>query len=62
MLRWRSRLAIRTRAIDHRQTIVLAEQTCLEFYDAAYLWLARDLGAVLVTLDRRLNQAAETFR
>jgi predicted nucleic acid-binding protein len=31
----------------------------LTAYDAAYLWLAREMGAQLVTLDRRLRKAAE---
>lgn len=37
----------------------LARRVNLSVYDAAYLWLARHLGAELVTLDARL-EAAET--
>jgi predicted nucleic acid-binding protein len=35
----------------------LAAETGLTAYDAAYLWLARALGADLVTLDRKLRSA-----
>jgi predicted nucleic acid-binding protein len=38
-----------------------AEQTDLTAYDAAYLWLARLLGAPIVTLDRRLAEAAQSL-
>jgi len=34
--------------------VLLAEQTGLTIYDASYLWLARQTGAELVTLDQRL--------
>jgi predicted nucleic acid-binding protein len=60
--RWRSRLAIQIRNVDHEAVLALAEQTVLSFYDASYMWLARQLGAVLVTLDRRLAEAAEKFQ
>ena len=36
----------------------LSERTGLTVYDAAYLWLARAIGAELVTLDERLEIAA----
>lgn len=38
----------------------LSERTGLTVYDAAYLWLARAMGAELVTLDARLEAAART--
>lgn len=38
--------------------IEIALETGLTAYDAAYLWLARTLGAELVTLDARLKRAA----
>lgn len=38
--------------------IELAEAEALSVYDTAYLWLARELGCELVTLDRRLAVAA----
>lgn len=46
--------------IDHGETLELAEHTGLTAYDASYLWLARRLGAELVTLDRRLKSVAAT--
>ena len=59
--RWRARLAIEIRNVDHESVLSLAVQTRLSSYDASYMFLARHLGAVLVTLDRRLAQAAENF-
>ena len=60
--RWRSRLAIACGTIDPEQVLSLAEQARLTFYDASYLWLAHQLDAELVTLDRRLAAAAEMSR
>ena len=48
--------------VDHHAVVELAIQTGLTTYDASYLWLARDLGVELVTLDRRLAEAAEKFQ
>lgn len=39
---------------DQAETTMLALDTGLSAYDAAYLWLARDLGAELVSFDQRL--------
>ncbi|MFW6089858.1 MAG: type II toxin-antitoxin system VapC family toxin [Gemmatimonadota bacterium] len=39
----------------------LAEDTDSTAYDAAYLWLAQLLGAPIVTLDRRLAEAARSL-
>lgn len=44
--------------VDHSAAIRVAEMVGLTAYDAAYLWLTRELGAELVTLDRRLADAA----
>jgi predicted nucleic acid-binding protein len=54
----RHRLAVEQMAIDHDGAMGLAAQTGLTAYDASYLWLARQLGAELVTLDRQLERAA----
>ena len=43
--------------IDHASALGLAETTGLTFYDASYLWLARQLRAELVTLDKQLSDA-----
>lgn len=47
--------------VDHDAVVELAIRTGLTAYDASYLWLARDLGIALVTLDRKLAEAAEKF-
>lgn len=44
--------------VDHDDVLRLAVETGLTAYDAAYLWLSRALHAPLVTLDRKLGQAA----
>jgi predicted nucleic acid-binding protein len=52
------RLRIDTVAVDHAAVLDLAEATGLTAYDASYLWLARALGAELITLDGKLAAAA----
>jgi len=54
----RHRLQIEEVAVDHDASLDLAGKTGLTAYDASYLWIARQLGADLVTLDRRLAEAA----
>jgi predicted nucleic acid-binding protein len=54
----RAKMPIATIAVDHTRVIALAEANRLTTYDASYLWLARQLGAELVTLDRQLAAAA----
>jgi|SRR5579864_1524847 len=53
-----ARLGIRHLEVNLAAVILLAEATRLSAYDAAYVWLARALGVELVSLDRRLLQAA----
>jgi predicted nucleic acid-binding protein len=53
-----SRLGIRQLEVNLVAVLVLAEATRLSAYDAAYVWLARTLGVELVSLDRRVLQAA----
>jgi predicted nucleic acid-binding protein len=55
-LRWR--MPIEILPVEHGEVVALAETTGLSAYDASYLWLARRLGAGLITLDRRLAAAA----
>jgi predicted nucleic acid-binding protein len=57
-LRLRSGLSVEEIAIDHDGAVDLATETGLTAYDASYLWLARQLGAELVTLDQQLARAA----
>jgi predicted nucleic acid-binding protein len=44
--------------VDIDGVLLLAERKRLSAYDASYLWLARELGIDLVTLDRRLAAAS----
>jgi predicted nucleic acid-binding protein len=50
-------MAIDIVAVDHRNVLILAEETGLTVHDASYLWLAKTLDAELVTLDRALAAA-----
>jgi predicted nucleic acid-binding protein len=52
-------LSITLETIDIGEAMLLAERTRLSLYDASYLWLARALGAELVTLDDKLRRAHE---
>ncbi|MBV9289542.1 MAG: type II toxin-antitoxin system VapC family toxin [Hyphomicrobiales bacterium] len=56
--RLRVRLGVEEIAVDHAKAVELAALTGLTADDASYLWLARELDAELVTLDRRLEKAA----
>lgn len=60
--RLRTRLAVEEIAVDHDRALELATTTGLTAYDASYLWLTRQLDAELVTLDRQLAKAAESYR
>lgn len=55
--RW-TKLGLTTFAIPGEAALRLALDHQLTPYDAAYLWLARHLGAPLVTLDARLAAVA----
>ena len=52
------RLGIDLHSVDAPAVTRLALETGLTAYDASYLWLARRLGAELVTLDKALARAA----
>ena len=56
--RLRARLGVTEMPVDHDRTLEVAAVTGLTAYDAGYLWLARQFGAELVTLDRQLAKAA----
>lgn len=56
--RLRARLGIEEVEVDHDGALALAMVTGLTAYDASYLWLAKRLGAELVTLDRKLVEAS----
>jgi predicted nucleic acid-binding protein len=53
----RGKLTLEEIAVDQDETLELATATGLTAYDASYLWLARQLGAELVTLDSQLAKA-----
>jgi len=42
--------------VDHTAVVVLAQETSLTSYDAAYLWLSRECHGVLITLDKQLKK------
>jgi predicted nucleic acid-binding protein len=44
--------------VDPIDVVALAEESGLSAYDGSYLWVARRLGAGLITLDRQLAAAA----
>lgn len=52
------RLAIEFVEVSHEETVILAQETGLTTYDASYVWLARHLGADLVTLDDRVRRTS----
>jgi predicted nucleic acid-binding protein len=52
------RLGVKKADVDQDAVVDLALASGLTAYDASYLWLARRLGAELVTLDRALARAA----
>lgn len=60
--RLRGRLGVEEAAVDHDSALQLAAEAGLTVYDASYLWLARKLGAELVTLDRQLADADASAR
>ena len=53
-----SRLRIERVRVPAVDLLRVARETRLTVYDAAYLWLARTRDAELVTLDRKLADAA----
>jgi predicted nucleic acid-binding protein len=55
---WARRLPIRISRVDHEKTLLISEETRLTTYDASYLWLTSNLQGELVTLDRKLKDAA----
>ena len=60
--RLRHELAVEEVAVDHDGVLELATTTGLTAYDASYLWLTRQLGAELVTLDQQLARADASSR
>jgi predicted nucleic acid-binding protein len=50
------RMEIQEIAVPLHPVLLLAEKERLTAYDASYLWLARELGVELVTLDEDLAE------
>jgi predicted nucleic acid-binding protein len=59
--RLRDRLGIDEVADDHSAALDLAAETGLTAYDASYLWVARQLQAELITLNRQPATAEAAF-
>ncbi|MFL5333608.1 MAG: type II toxin-antitoxin system VapC family toxin [Geminicoccaceae bacterium] len=55
----RARIAIEVVPVEQGEVVAAADASGLTAYDRAYLWLARRLGAGLITLDRKLAAAME---
>ncbi|MBI4456363.1 MAG: type II toxin-antitoxin system VapC family toxin [Acidobacteria bacterium] len=45
--------------VDLEESIALAQRADLTLYDASYLWLARELGVELISLDEKLQKASQ---
>lgn len=60
-LRAFGQLAIERHGVDAESMLVIAERYKLTAYDAAYLWVAGQLGAPLATLDGKLAEAARAY-
>ena len=56
------RLPIEIIEVEHSEVIGLAGDTGLSTYDASYLWLTHSLGGELVTLDRKMLEAAARLK
>jgi predicted nucleic acid-binding protein len=60
-LAWNAQPPVVVMAIDLAATMQLARDTGLTFYDASYLWLARDHAADVISLDAKLVRAARSL-
>src|SRR6476660_8177842 len=58
---WCSSALVKAEAVHPVETLGLAREHGLTFYDASYLWLARDRAAQLVSLDARLVRTARAL-
>jgi predicted nucleic acid-binding protein len=55
---WCASALVKSEPTDRIQTLILAHENNLTFYDASYLCLARDRTADLISLDAKLVRAA----
>jgi predicted nucleic acid-binding protein len=56
--RMSGRMEIKQTDVDLNAVIAFAEQERITVYDATYLWLSHRLGAEIITLDKKLAEAA----
>lgn len=56
-----TKMRITTVDVDHAAVVNLAQKTRLTTYDASYLWLAQETGGRLITIDKRLADAASSI-
>jgi predicted nucleic acid-binding protein len=57
-IEWYAAMELDRYPVDVPAVLALAIEYGLTAYDASYLWLARSLGAPLVTFDAQLGDAA----
>lgn len=57
-LQMANRIALSLMHVDLIASLEIAEDKSLTVYDAAYVWLSKELNAELVTLDKTLAKAA----
>ena len=50
--------AILHEKVDYLEALLLAQKEKLSFYDASYVWLARELQVPLLALDKRMEKIA----
>jgi predicted nucleic acid-binding protein len=55
------RLGVAEHTVPPGEAVELARRLGVTAYDAAYSWVARSLGAELVTLDRKLEKAHQSL-
>lgn len=60
-LDWNAQPPVAAMAVDLVDTMHLAREHNLTFYDASYLWLARNVAADLISLDAKLVRAARSL-
>ena len=58
---WNVQPPVTALAIDLTTTMELARDHNLTFYDASYLWLARDRASELISLDAQLVRVARSL-
>jgi predicted nucleic acid-binding protein len=60
-LDWNAQPPVAAMAVDLLDTMRLAREHNLTFYDASYLWLAKERAEALISLDAKLVRAARSI-